>query len=460
MKVLLLNPPYEEKLLRDNYCCHTAKGNYAWAPTDLLYVSGILNHANIELKVIDAIIEPQTASHVIEKAAQWKADVVIALTGTTSFFTDITLLSQLKSILNCQLYLMGNLPVFNAIKVMREYAIVDAIFHNFFDTKILDFVQQPQHICRSISMRLPDGTIHLGEVNFLLPGNILQTPPPQYTFFPNRLYSTPLSMRSPMTTVITAFGCPYDCKFCVASGLNLYSRSIENLQAEFDEIKKQGIREIFFMDSTFNTSPNRVREICELMISQKYNFSWSCNIHCLKNSAENFELMKKAGCHTIQIGVESNSSVSRKEFAPTKSAQDLKNVFELAHTAGLKTLAYFIVGFPKEGYAEVSNTIDFAIELNPFFASFATLVPEYGTGFYDEARALEMVQDGLLSFDNSGKPMLQHTLLSSAEREVLLKKAYRKFYLRPRQLLKYLLAVDMLPVYLRNGYRVFGKYIS
>ncbi|MBK8659442.1 MAG: radical SAM protein [Bacteroidetes bacterium] len=302
MKVLLLNPPFPEMLLRDNYCCHTSKGDYVWAPTDLLYVSGNLSHPDIEQKVIDAIVEKKSSEKVIAEIEDFQPDVIVALSGTASFVSDMELLAKVKDRIKCRLYVMGNIAAFEPRAFLNKFPMIDGIFHNFFDEKILPFVLNPLHTAKSISARLPDGSIILGEVNYLGKHEIPQPLPPNYSLFPLHLYSTPISLRSPMASVITSFGCPYVCKFCVASGLNLYHRSIENIELEFDEIHRNGVREIFFMDSTFNTSHARVREICELMLKKNYGFTWSCNVHSHRNLNQTFTLMKKAGCHTIQIG--------------------------------------------------------------------------------------------------------------------------------------------------------------
>ena len=458
-KVLLLNPPFDEILVRDNYCCHTSKGDYVWAPSDLLYVSGTLNVPEIELYVLDAIVEKMDLESVENHLRQIAPDVIVTLSGTVSFSTDMELLKKMRENLGCRNYLMGNLPVFNAELVLERYPHIDGIFHNFFDTRVLNHILDPSFLCNSISHRTVNGSFHLGKVNYLEKGQQPSPRVPRFDLFPNEKYSTPISNRSPQTTVITAFGCPYECKFCVASGLNLYNRDLENLEAEFDEIKRNGIKEIFFMDSTFNSILNRLRKICNLMIEKKYGFSWSCNVHSLKYSQRDFELMKKAGCHTIQIGVEAGNEDSRNEFAPTKSEENLKGVFDQSHKAGLRTLGYFIIGFPQEDKDMVKETIDFALELDPFFASFTTLMPDYGTEFYLEARDKQMIDKGLHYFDNSGKPILKNMLLSKDEREKLLKLAYRKFYFRPRQVWKYVSDFKHFPLYFRNGSRVLKKFL-
>lgn len=460
MKVLLLNPPFSQFIVRDNYCCHTSKGSYVWAPSDLLYVSGIIDEPDIETYVIDAIAENLSIQKVVSYISHWQPDVIIALTGTLSFVSDVKLLKKAGELTGCRIYLMGNLPAFNPEIVLRKFSFITGILHNFFDVNIVKVVRNSHYFTPGISNRDASGALQIGKINYLGRKKEFEVPVPQYHLFPNEKYTTPISYKRPMTTVITAFGCPYDCKFCVASALNLYTRSLKNLESEFDAIHSAGIREVFFMDSTFNAIPRRLREICRLMLRKKYKFSWSCNIHCINFSLEDFELMKKAGCHTIQIGVEAASESSRNEFARTKKIDNLRSVFKVAHSAGLRTLGYFIIGFPEEGKKEVLKTIDFAIELDPFFASFTTLTPDYGTAFYVEAVEKEMIQGGLQTFDNSGAPVLEKMNLTKEQRKKFLNLAYKRYYLRPKQLWKYVSDLRNIPLYLSNGVQVLRKFLS
>jgi len=460
INVLLLNPPFYQLLVRDNYCCHTSKGDYVWAPSDLLYLSGIMTDAEVQLKVLDAVVDKRTKEEVLEEVEAFQPNVVITLSGTLSFSTDVVLLDEIKARTGCRHYVMGNLPAFNPRLVLEKYAHIEGVIHNFFDIDILSHIKNPIQLVDSVSCRLPSGDLHIGRINYLPKRGKPMPPVPRYDLFPNHKYTTPISYRTPMTTVITAFGCPYGCDFCVASALNLYMRDIKNVEAEFDSAKEAGIKELFFMDSTFNAHLPRMREICQLMVDKGYGFTWSCNVHSLRWSLEDFQLMKQAGCHTIQIGVEAGTQESLDKFAPTKKLSNLKSVFEAAHKAGLRTLAYFIIGFPEEGKDQVEETISFALELDPFFASFTTLVPDYGTDFYLEAVEKRMIQPGLQTFDNSGTAILENTVLTKEEREVLLKRAYRKFYFRPRQLWKYVSDVRNFPLYMRNGVHLIKKYFT
>jgi radical SAM superfamily enzyme YgiQ (UPF0313 family) len=460
VSVLLLNPPFRETIIRDNYCCFTSKSGYIWPPVDLLYLSGILNNENIETTVIDAVVDNLTWEQVEEKIYEDKPKIIISLTGTASFREDMTGLRRIKEIYSPSIYILGNAPAFKPKLFLQQYPFIDRIIHNFLDSRILPFVLEHIKECETISFK-KDNKIKIGKVNYLKPlSKIKNVKPPQYNLFPIKKYTTPIAQKTPLVTTLTSFGCPFHCHFCVGSALNYHQRNIKELEREFNEMEKNGIKEIFFEDSTFNANNDYLHQICSLLINNNYNFSWSANIHSFNVSETNLKLMKKAGCHTVQIGVESGDENILKECAPSKKINKLKEVFNLCHKVGIRTLGYFIIGFPKETPKLALKTINLAKELDPTFVSFSVLTPDYGTKLYDQAVKDSLIDyKSILSFDSSGEAVLKNQNFSKEEQDRMIKLAYKQFYFRPQKLLSYIKDYRNLILYLKNGLRLFAKKI-
>lgn len=455
-KILLLNPPYKEAIIRDNYCCFTSKSGYLWPPIDLLYLSGILKDKEIDLKVLDAIAEKKSEEAVMTFINKFAPEVIIALTGTVSYKQDLLLLSKIKK---RKIYLIGNTPTFNPSYFLKNYGFITGIIHNFFDNRIKDFLFKKNLECESISYRENKNKFKIGKINYLKPlTEVILPNPPQYHLFPLKNYSTPFIQEKPMVTAMTSFGCPFHCKFCVASALNYYPRTIKDLEEEFDAMKKNQIKEIFFEDSTFNAYLPFTRKICQLLIRKKYKFSWSANVHSFNLNEEILLLMKKAGCHTIQVGIESGNQETLNLYAPSKRLEKIKEVIKLAKRVGLRTLGYFIIGFPNENQVMTKNTIEKAVKLDPDFVSFSVLTPDYGTALYKEAIEKKLIKNKLFSFDSSGNAVLENKYLSKKDQENLIKEAYFRFYLRPKKLIHYLTQyfkrIDLLLV---NGFNLIRK---
>ncbi len=457
-KIFLLNPPYKELIIRDNFCCFTSKSGYLWPPVDFLYLSGILKEKDTEIKVCDAVAENKKWKEVFDLISKNKPDIIIVLTGTVSFKNDLANLRQLK--IPADIYLMGNTPAFIPSYFLKKYPFIKGVIHNFYDPKIYDFLTKKNKNCQSISYKEKNEKIKFGKINYLpVSKEISLFKPPQYHLFPLLKYSTPFIKRKPMITAMTSFGCPFNCKFCVASALNYYPRPIKDLEKEFDVMKKAGIKEIFFEDSTFNTNENYTKSICNLMIKKKYNFSWSANVHSFNLNINLLTLMKKAGCHTLKIGIESGNQETLNLYAPSKRLEKIKEGIKRAKSLGLKTLGYFILGFPNENLQMAKNTIKEAIKIDPDFVSFSVLTPDYGTKLYQEAIEKKLIKNKIFSFDSSGKAILNNPFLSLKKQDQLIKEAYFHFYLRPKKILTFIFDFKNLWKYIKNGFFLIFKKI-
>jgi radical SAM superfamily enzyme YgiQ (UPF0313 family) len=453
INVALINPPFKETVLRDNYCSHTSKGKYIWPQVDLLYISGSLAEAKINFSVYDFIAEENT-SELLMKLTEQSPSHVISLTGAVSFQEDMIFLEGLKNKFNSKIIVCGNVAAFEPLRFLNQFNFVDAILHNYFDKEIVQYINGLEVTTKSISFR-KERNVSIGKINYISHGEKILAAVPAIEKFPLKFYSTPLSLRKPIASVVTSFGCPYGCSFCVASELNLYHREISNLRSELEHYEKNGVREIFFMDSTFNSSSRRLKELCKLL--SEFDFTWSCNIHAGNMDHEGLSLLKKSGCHTIQIGVETFNEKTLKTYAPTKNIEKMKIVFNSAREVGLRTLGYFILGLPSESSKEVRRTIDFAIDLDPDFASFSTLAADYGTPMYRELFPLENQTAKLRSYDNSGLPQNVNINLSQSQRNKMIKEAYFRFYFRPKYLLRLVFDVKNLKNYLTNGLYLIRK---
>ena len=94
MKILLLNPPSQKKILRDYFCSESSKAAYYWPPIDLLVLSGILK--SFELKVIDSIIYQYSEEKTLEYITSFSPDWVISLVSAVGWEEEKSFLSSLK----------------------------------------------------------------------------------------------------------------------------------------------------------------------------------------------------------------------------------------------------------------------------------------------------------------------------------------------------------------------------
>ena len=113
--------------------------------------------------------------------------------------------------------------------------------------------------------------------------------------------------------------------------------------------------------------------------------------------------------------------------------QQIESAFELTRKAGIRTMAYFILGIPVETYQDELNTIEFAEKIKPTYAQFSILSPYYGTkifkeavqkGWYGEVKALNPMDKDLK------RPVILSENWDEKGLQNILKMAHRKFYFR------------------------------
>jgi radical SAM PhpK family P-methyltransferase len=184
---------------------------------------------------------------------------------------------------------------------------------------------------------------------------------------------------APVVQLRTARSCAFKCSFCrypvVAGALNLTSLNV--IEHEFNYLKSIGVTHLLIIDDTFNIPEPRFKEVCRMMIRNRYDFQWFSYFRCANADDESFDLLAQAGCKGVFLGIESaDKKVLRtmnKGATPEKYAYGLKKL----HERGIMTYASFIIGHPGETEESAQNTLNFVRETSPSFYSFETF-------FYDK----------------------------------------------------------------------------
>jgi anaerobic magnesium-protoporphyrin IX monomethyl ester cyclase len=108
----------------------------------------------------------------------------------------------------------------------------------------------------------------------------------------------------------TSRGCPYHCSFCAKIDFRdrYRKRPLATIAAELDRLVAQGIEYVYFIDEIF--LPNR--ELLELIAERKVKFGVQTRLDIWK--PELIELMGRAGCVSVEAGVESLSPAGRAQL--------------------------------------------------------------------------------------------------------------------------------------------------
>jgi len=134
---------------------------------------------------------------------------------------------------------------------------------------------------------------------------------------------------------------------------------------DLDKLHSLGVRNLTFVDDTFNVPKDRFKQLLRLMIRKNYGFRWNCFYRCDHGDAETVQLMREAGCEAVFLGIESGSDKILALMNKTARRSDYLRAIPILRNSGILTHANFIVGFPGETAETVRESISLIDEARP-----------------------------------------------------------------------------------------------
>ncbi len=197
----------------------------------------------------------------------------------------------------------------------------------------------------------------------------------------------------------TARSCSFACSFCNyptrAGALTL--ASLETLERELDSMRNVGgVKNVVFIDDTFNVPLPRFKDICRLMIEKKYGFNWFSYFRCSNSDQEAVELMAQSGCKGVFLGIESGSPAILRNMAKFATPEKYAKGIETLRRHDILTFGSFIVGFPGETEETVKETIDFIRENKPDYYRAQMWYCEPGTPIFHQKEKYQIIGDGFV----------------------------------------------------------------
>ena len=274
-------------------------------------------------------------------------------------------------------------------------------------------------------------------------------------------FFNPKLKKRPMTVMLTSRGCPYRCYFCVPNALSwarelewkkdhdgkkppITVRSAENIIEEFKEIKKLGYNSVSIIDDMFLVgAKQRIIDICEGIKDLGIEFGILARAdHTL--DMDILHALKKGGCQYIDLGVESFNAKILKYIKKDLNPKIIRKSIKCIRKAGLEPKINIMFGTcPLDTKEEIKKTIKRACQLPVDYAMFSITTPFPGTEF--ETVALKngwivkkRYDEMLKELDPSKSSLISYPHLSAEELEKLTRLANRRFYLRPKRILKQL----------------------
>lgn len=469
MKVLLIYPP-NENMLTTNVPSVVEEEKGFYPPLGLMYVAAYAEaNTEHEVEFLDAQVKRMNHAMIEQEIKRIKPDIV-GIQAMTFTLIDVLLTAKTIKRVNKEIKVVLGGPHVNIYpEETVAFPEVDYIILGEGEVTFTDLIQNIENTqklkeIKGIIYKEGKKIINTGSRDLM--NNLDSIPFPARHLTSYHEYHSLLAKRSPITTMITSRGCPYKCIFCDRPhlGKKFRARSAKNVVDEMEECVRMGIEEFFLYDDTFSVDSQRVFNICDEILNRGLKIGWDIRTRVDNVSNDLLKKLKEAGCERIHYGVESGNPEVLKVLRKGITIEQVRNAFEMTRNIGIETLAYFMIGLPGETRAQILETINFAKKLDPDFVQFSVTTPYPATLLYHMGLEKGIIKkDYWKEFAENPStdfvPELWEENLSRKELLELLKHAYKRFYIRPKYVLKRILQVRSFKEFRRKakaGLKVFG----
>ena len=444
MKIFLINPPFVVG----------KKQKFTLPPLGLLYIASILKKNGYDSEVLDCNVTDWDIEIIANYIVDKNPDIVGIGIMTPQIVNTLKLCKKIKEKKSEIKICLGGSHV-NSVgtEVFKYSNDIDFLIVGEGEYAFLDLIKNFKNINKVKNLIYKKhGKIKINDRRDPIK-NLDDLPFPDFSMIDIYAYKSPYVEGYPMIPIIASRGCPFNCSFCDAHrthGRKLRKRSPKNIVDEIEyNIKRFGIKHVAIKDSSFILDKEWTNAVCDEIINRNLKIKWNCSSRVDNLDFDTLKKIKKAGCMMISFGVESGSQTVLNNINKKTTLQQVIDAFKMAKFVGLKTYAFFMIGNPGDNLERVKKTINFAKKLDPDLVAFQITEAYPGTELYDfglKNKALADPQWYMQGMDSYVgivplSACLEYPDLSKQQQQILLKRAYREFYLRPGYILKKLSSI-------------------
>ena len=460
MKALIVNPYTETDRTAGKFKSFLE----AMPPISVAYVAAALEQAGIPVACYDDFVNGGSLTTFEETVRREKPDI-IGFCSVTPTAPGVTRLSRFVRAHFPDITLVqGGVHATVYAKRLLESGETDYIVHNEGEVTTVELINA---LASGGNMADVQGISWMADGEFVMntPRPMIEDldtiPFPAWHLLPMERYRLFNFARvaSPATLVLGSRGCPYRCNFCslTVMGHTRRKRSITNLVDECEYMwDRYGIKQMAYVDPIFPISQKEALafrdEICKRGLQKHQVWTTETRVDLMNKTT--VEAMWESGCRRVMFGFETGDQETLDAIHKDFELAQAYEAVRLCKQVGMQVIGFFIIGSPGETERSINMTIDFSCDLGIEFAKYTVFVPYPGTPIY-----YDFLKDGTLkepevfdfqrytSYPTDDNPAIYTTpKLTQDDLMRLQKKAFRKFYMRPKMIMRHLFEIRALNV--------------
>ncbi len=208
----------------------------------------------------------------------------------------------------------------------------------------------------------------------------LATTHPDVSIFSDKKYA-------PVNVIQFGRGCQHNCDFCSVRAFYPEGLRHRPVREVVEELERSKERWTFFADDNLCGHPRRTKELLREIAPLKKRWTAQTSLDFV-DDPELLDLMVKAGCQTVIVGLESlNPGTIDQMKKGWADAGEYARKLEIVRDRGIMVYATFVFGYDADDPGIFERTYQFAMEQKFFLLNFNHLNPFPGTPLYHRLQA-------------------------------------------------------------------------
>ena len=414
-KILLINPPaiIDPKTKE-------VQSSDSYPSLGLFYLNSFLKNHGYESKILDFFFS--NLNDIKKILLRENADIIGITCLTHSRLSSIKMAIQVKLLKKDTIVILGgHHATFMYEQLLQEYDI-DFIVLGEGEKKLLNLVKAiegkiPLEVVKGIAYK-KNGIIvqqissdmdyieDLDKLPFPITEEdleIFSNYPPlietQYGDFNTLSNFSYVHLNAKSCIIISSRGCPFSCTFCAGHifwGKKYRFRSPQNVVDEIEYYYKNfGFRYFKFWDLAFTLNSIRAIEICKEIVKRNILIHFYCQSRAESLTEDMVKWLKKSGCISIGIGVESGSQRILYNVKKSMKINSIIRAFSICKKHEIRAFPFLIAGNPGENDESIRKTKNLMRIINPYKIIVQKMYILPGTQIYESIKTRGLINDDI-----------------------------------------------------------------
>ncbi|HDP74135.1 MAG TPA: radical SAM protein [Candidatus Woesearchaeota archaeon] len=373
MNILVLNLPFESRIIRRYKCSYYARG-FLYPPEELLRTATIIKEfSSNKTYFLDCIAKSKGLGDVFSFVRSKRVQVIVTMLSVNFVHKDYETIKKLKNAFpNIKVIGIGYIPS----HYREEFTGIDYILDNLFEERIFNALKE-KDLIKGIEKFLKK------PLDF--DPDIIDTD--NRDLIKASDYSE-LFCRGKTAFLHYSFGCSFGCNYCIhAYDLKpARKRSKEKVFAEILDICRRGYKNIKFLDDNITLDADFILSLRNFVKNNriKANFYGLSRIDLINEKTAS--LLKEANFRRLYIGVETFNKDLQKYYKKNINVEfsGLIEKFNLLRKKGIETAVWILYHPLKENKSDVIENARKLKKLRASFVNIGVLTPYPGTDIFQK----------------------------------------------------------------------------